>query len=236
MRIGIHSGSVTAGVLRGEKSRFQLFGDTVNTASRMESTGEKGRIQCSEATATILRASGHESMLVKRDELVAAKGKGQVQTYWVIPSNATNSSSPVDTMSSDTAVDLRQSLKLNDGTEEAIIDERLDRLVDWNVDVLHRQLRNLVAYRQAQEAAGVGRSVSTEPVVSEVTTRTPRMEIKEAIAMPNPDAVSAYYVQQGGNASIEISPIVLDQLRDYIRTIAYMYRNSNPFHNFGKAR
>jgi class 3 adenylate cyclase len=48
MRIGLHSGQVTGGVLRGERSRFQLFGDTVNTAARMEHTGAKGKIQISQ--------------------------------------------------------------------------------------------------------------------------------------------------------------------------------------------
>ena len=47
LRVGLHSGPVTAGVLRGEKSRFQLFGDTMNTASRMESNSFPNTIQVS---------------------------------------------------------------------------------------------------------------------------------------------------------------------------------------------
>jgi class 3 adenylate cyclase len=55
--IGMHSGPVTGGVLRGERSRFQLFGDTMNTASRMESTSIKGRIQLSQDTTDLLQAA-----------------------------------------------------------------------------------------------------------------------------------------------------------------------------------
>jgi class 3 adenylate cyclase len=57
LRIGMHSGPVTGGVLRGERSQFQLFGDTMNTASRMESTGIKGRIQLSQDTTDLLQAA-----------------------------------------------------------------------------------------------------------------------------------------------------------------------------------
>ena len=83
MRFGLHSGPVTAGVLRGEKARFQLFGDTVNTASRIETNGQRGRIHLSESTAQLLIASGKEFWLEKREDLIQAKGKGEMQTYWV---------------------------------------------------------------------------------------------------------------------------------------------------------
>ena len=77
LRFGLHSGPLTAGVLRGARARFQLFGDTVNTASRMESTGVPGRIQISQATADILLTEGKEHWLTKREDLVVAKGKGK---------------------------------------------------------------------------------------------------------------------------------------------------------------
>ena len=82
-RVGMHSGSVTAGVLRGDKSRFQLFGDTVNTAARMESNGVVNRIHCSQSTADELIAAGKSQWLTPREGGVEAKGKGRLQTYFV---------------------------------------------------------------------------------------------------------------------------------------------------------
>jgi hypothetical protein len=85
VRIGFHSGPVTAGVLRGKNARFQLFGDTVNTASRMESNGAKGRIQVSEATANLLIAAGKKHWLQEREDAIFAKGKGNLRTFWLAP-------------------------------------------------------------------------------------------------------------------------------------------------------
>jgi class 3 adenylate cyclase len=75
MRMGIHSGPVTAGVLRGERSRFQLFGDTMNTAARMEHTGIRDRIQLSQETTDLLIAAGKTNWISRREDLVHAKGK-----------------------------------------------------------------------------------------------------------------------------------------------------------------
>ena len=83
LRVGLHSGPVTAGVLRGERARFQLFGDTMNTASRMESTSLKNMVQISQSTANALTDSGRSQMFIPREGLVQAKGKGEVQTYWL---------------------------------------------------------------------------------------------------------------------------------------------------------
>lgn len=103
MRVGIHSGPTTGGVLRGKKGRFQLFGDTVNTASRMESTGMPGRVHISQTTADALKARGKSAWFTPRDDQVEAKGKGFLQTYWVnaeVAQSATTRHSTTDYSSS----------------------------------------------------------------------------------------------------------------------------------------
>lgn len=68
MRMGIHSGPVTAGVLRGENSRFQLFGDTMTTATQMEKHGVRERIQISEETAKLLISAGKTTWVAERED------------------------------------------------------------------------------------------------------------------------------------------------------------------------
>ena len=92
MRVGVHSGPVTAGVLRGEKARFQLFGDSVNTTARIESSGKPNRIHASEATANLLIQAGKTHWVKPREDTVVAKGKGELKTFWIEPRTSNNHS------------------------------------------------------------------------------------------------------------------------------------------------
>jgi class 3 adenylate cyclase len=93
IRIGMHVGPVTAGVLGTERLQYDVWGDTVNVASRLESTSEPGRIHVSQQFADALTSNlapgtwhaAHGTWHVALRGDTELKGKGTMTTYWLEP-------------------------------------------------------------------------------------------------------------------------------------------------------
>lgn len=246
MRIGLHSGPVTAGVLRGEKGRFQLFGDSMNTAARMESTCIRSKIQVSRETAKLLIASKKEKWVTEREGGVFCKGKGELQTYWLSSQAGSDAASSVPELGEGSESPENEDMQLPKGFElvsakagmlqKMAVTAKTKRLVEWNSVLLGKLLKQILLRRKARKgkkkAADAESEAKFQAAIDSVANGQAIDEVQDTISLPHFDQKS--FSKNVHPDSAEVPDAVLAQLLMFVSRIADLYKN-NPFHNFEHA-
>jgi hypothetical protein len=218
----------------------------------MESTSSRSRIQVSSTTAEALRLAGRTKWLSPRENKIEVKGKGQMQTFWLeskeesikraklakykgVPRNGTEMAPLTEEFEDHEEMDL---VDVDDnGVDDGHLENmtKMQRLVEWNVEVLGFLLQQIVAARN--DTVG---SLGSEVTQLEDKMRAERDEhgttvldeFQEIITLP---VISMEELESRPDAkSVKLTQSCIAQLRDFLTNVAEMY-NPNSFHNFEHA-
>ena len=182
--------------------------------------------------AARLSSCGKGHWCFARKEKVSAKGKGELQTYWL----RVKKDAPKATMS----VSSRSSR--NHSSHAATMDDDIDnvltvqsdmekhmRLVDWNTEILSSKLKVLVAFRRAQkvepDSPDEVRSMEVEILRKKGMVID---EVEEVLRLPD---YRQFNDKEMDPTQIDLGETVIQQLRAYVQTLSNLYRD-NAFHNF----
>ena len=188
----------------------------------------RDRIHISQETADLLIAAGKNHWIIPREDVVVAKGKGELRTFWLLPredmagtSTKASSETHEDANSQDIAPEPEQPSAL---PMSHVKNDKIQRMIDWNCDILLQLLRLIGAKRQASRRSSAhGNMIETEldHIERDISEGgLPVDEIVEVIHLPEFDS-SAY---EKDPRFVEIGEAVEAQLHSFVTIIASMYR------------
>jgi hypothetical protein len=206
----------------------------VNTAARMESNGQKNKIHISKETAEFLRSAGKERWLTAREDKIVAKGKGEMETFWLqceSRGSSNESSRGASDISSNGGDDLVHDVEGELGPVQRQLSEKYQRLVAWNVEVLSRLLKEIQAKRQL---SGVVPDSEEKIQAVELSFDNGSLVLDELVDIISLSDCNLSIKKKNVDV-IELSPKVTRQLGDFLSILASYYRE-NAFHNFEHVR
>ena len=195
----------------------------------MESTGKPGRVQVSTETVELLREFGKGHWFESRESKVLVKGKGEMNTFWL----KTNTTSLACTDSGE-ATSMNQSVHSKDIRADTsdLNSDKTKRLIDWNVEVLARALKQIVVHRNTVIRAHRETEFSSSSDAGSSTSawavdegKTVLDEVCEIIELP--DIINKTTAELPQNVdSIVLAENVVEQLTDYVTSLSVLYRNN----------
>ena len=216
----------------------------MNTASRMESTGARGKVQLSQECANLLIAAGKSSWLIQREGFVVAKGKGQLRTYWLkVGSESSIGSDPIQTESHDVTespVEISPvSCKVMESTKQieshasseiegsaghsdGPLDPETERLIKQGITKLLGLLKEILSHDRPEPEIDVNADLPSRGMII-------LDEILEKIDQP----IVGKPISDSKDVLLDV--IVIQELEAYLTAVASMYPSCNPFHNFEHA-
>lgn len=189
----------------------------------MESTGVSNKIQASEATANLLIKAGKENWVTPREDMINAKGKGVLRTFWLKPKSSMTSSS--------TSTNSDAPSNSDGHVRRTVTSDRHDRAIDWVVELFKDYIKPILARHMACKHSGRG---GKEPEAQgTMPIGTALIEVKDVIDLPSLDLKVLDHQDQMAK-TIEFDARLSEQIRHFVTAIASLYLE-NPFHNFEHA-
>ncbi|CAB9514945.1 Ephrin type-B receptor 3 (Fragment) [Seminavis robusta] len=209
IKIGFASGPVVSHVVGTRSPRFAIIGKTVNLATKLQTFSKSGRALCSEHAVDFLREQDPYAQVECRGRISLTE-RDQVVAYWVgdIVLPSTQNAAPV----------------------RAAPSKVEDSLIEWNVDVLSRVIKEIVASRRDPASTAVEPGDFRHLTCA---TGTVFEEVKEVVPIPSFDADTVRRVKE--HQGIVLPAEVTSQLKDLVTNIAGLYNEDVPFHNFEHA-